>query len=257
MAETGTAASGGGVQSIARVFALLEAMTSAGGIAGVSELAEISGLPLPTIHRLLRTLVRLGYARQEPSRKYALGPRLLRLAESAEQLVEAWAKPHLQRLAGQLGESANFALLEGAEVVYVAQAPGRHSMRMFTEVGHRAGVHCTAVGKAILAMLPPKQAADLISRADLQAHTRFTITNLDDLMRELDVVRERGFGTDVGEQEIGVSCVAVPLPGTPTRGAVSISGPSARMTDDVVRRAIPMLVETASALAKELDLTSR
>ena len=247
----------GGVQSIARVFGILEALADAGGVASVSRLAELSGLPLPTIHRLLRTLVTLGYARQEPSRQYALGPRLVRLGDAANRLLEAWANPHLQRLTDAIGETSTFALLEGANVVYVAQAPGRHSMRIFTEIGHRAGLHCTAAGKAILARYPPAKAADILGGADLHAYTHRTITTVDALMRELDAVRERGYALDLGEQEIGVSAVAVALPGSPARGAVSVSGPQARMGDDIVTRAVPLLVNTARELSRELALMRR
>ena len=247
----------GGVQSIARVFGILEALADAGGIASVSELADLSGLPLPTIHRLLRTLVSLGYARQEPSREYALGPRLVRLGDAANRLLEAWANPHLRRLTDAIGETSTFALLEGASVVYVAQAAGHHSMRIFTEIGHRAGVHCTASGKAILATFTPPKAREIIAGADLHAYTHRTITTVDALLRELDAVRERGYALDLGEQEIGVSAVAVALPGSPARGAVSISGPQARMGDDIVNRAVPMLVNTARELSKELALMRR
>lgn len=246
----------GHIQSLDRAFRLLEAMADAGGIAGVSELSQFTDVPTPTIHRVLRTLVSLGYVRQEPSREYALGPRLVALGDAASRLLETWANPHMRRLAELLGESANLALMDGTEVVYVAQAPGRHSMRMFTEVGHRAGLHCTAVGKAILASYAPDDARAIVDRLTLYAHTSTTITSPDDLMSELDRVRERGYATDEGEREVGVFCVAVPLPGAPTRGAVSISGPVTRMTDDVIQSAVPMLQSTARDLAAEFDSPS-
>src|SRR5690348_2502342 len=127
---------------------LLEALADAGGELGLSELAQASGLPQPTIHRLLRTLVARGYARQLPSRRYSLGPRLMFLGDIASQLLRVWARPDLSRLVEHTGETANMALLEGDEVVYVAQVPSRNSMRMFTEVGRRVQPHCTGVGKA-------------------------------------------------------------------------------------------------------------
>jgi IclR family acetate operon transcriptional repressor len=247
----------GGVQSIARVFGLLEAMADAGGIATVSQLAELSGLPLPTIHRLLQTLVSLGYARQEPSREYALGPRLVRLGESANRLVESWAAPYLRRLADDLGETASLAFLDGANVVYVAQASGHHSMRMITEIGQRVGIHCTAAGKALLATLPPEKAQALAEKAELHAYTQRTITSVDALMRELDAVRDRGYALDEGEQEIGVTAVAVALPGAPARGAVTITGPATRLGDDIVARAVPVLVNAARELSRELALMRR
>jgi IclR family acetate operon transcriptional repressor len=246
----------GGVQSIARAFELLEAMADAGGIVGLSQLAAQSGLPLPTIHRLIRTLVDLGYVRQEPSREYALGPRLVRLGDGASRLLGTWATPHLRDLVDEIGESTNLALLDGDQVVYAAQAPGRHSMRMFTEVGRRAGVHCTAVGKAMLARLAERDAMKVVTNSGLPRYTDATITTGEAFLAELRRVEKRGFAIDDGEQEVGVRCVAVALPGDPVRAGISVSGPSTRMTDELIQAAVPLLNRTAATLAKELHLAS-
>ena len=246
----------GGVQSIARAFDLLEEMADAGGIVGLSHLAGRSGLPLPTIHRLMRTLVDLGYVRQEPSREYALGPRLVRLGDGASRLLGTWATPYLLDLVSSIGESVNLALLDGDQVVYAAQAPGRHSMRMFTEVGRRAGVHCTAVGKAMLAHLPEDDALQIVRRSGLARHTEHTIVTVDAFMAELRRVAEAGYAIDEGEQEVGVRCVAVALPGKPVRAAVSVSGPSTRMTDALIVSAVPQLRSVAQSLSEELQLAA-
>jgi IclR family transcriptional regulator, acetate operon repressor len=250
----GSARLSGGVQSIARAFDLLETMADLGGIVGLSQLASSSGLPLPTIHRLMRTLLDLGYVRQEPSREYALGPRLVRLGESAGRLLGDWATPYLQHVVDAIGESANLAMLDGYQVVYTAQVPGRHSMRMFTEVGRRAGVHCTAVGKAMLAALPADRAGEILRTSGLRAQTPHTITTLKAMEKELDRTRLRGYAIDDEEQEVGVRCVAVTLPGEPSRAAVSISGPTPRMTDTLISTAVPLLTNIAASLADELDL---
>ena len=246
----------GGVQSIARAFELLEAMADAGGIAGLSQLATHSGLPLPTIHRLIRTLVDLGYVRQEPSREYALGPRLVRLGDGASRLLGTWATPRLVDLVESIGESANLAMLDGDQVVYAAQAPGRHSMRMFTEVGRRAGAHCTAVGKAMLSRMPENEVLEIIRSSGMSRYTDHTITSEDDFLREMREIARAGYAIDDGEQELGVRCVAVALPGDPVRAAISVSGPSTRMTDQLVAAAVPQLADTAQTLARELHLAS-
>ncbi len=246
----------GGVQSIARAFGLLEVMAANGGIAGLSELSQRSGLAVPTIHRLMRTMVELGYARQEPSRKYALGPRLVLLGDSAGRLLGTWATPHLRRIVDELGESANLALLDGHEVLYVAQAPGHHEMRMFTEVGRRAAAHCTAVGKAILAGLPEARVEAILRAAGMEARTPNTITTSAALMDELAHVRARGYALDEQEQEVGVRCVGVALPGDPVRAAISISGPVGRMTDALVDRSIGLLRQAASDLAADFALAA-
>ncbi|WP_432843217.1 IclR family transcriptional regulator [Dactylosporangium sp. CA-092794] len=234
------------VQSILRAFGLLEALAAAGGTASVSELRDAAQLPVATIHRLLRTLVAAGYVRQEANRTYTLGARLIRLGEASGQLTARWAAPHLQRVVDRLDESANLAKLDGLHVVYVAQVPGRHSMRMFTEVGGRAGAHSTAVGKAMLAQLPDRR---------LQALTEHLPRSPESLRSELDRVRRDGYALDDEEQEAGVKCVAVALPpsGPSVPMAVSISGPVTRMTDELVRSAVPVLTAAAAALAADLS----
>jgi IclR family acetate operon transcriptional repressor len=245
-------AKAGGVQSIERAFLLLETMAEHDGMMGLSALAAESGLPLPTIHRLVRTLVDLGYLRQEPSRQYALGPRLIRLGESSSRMLSIWARPHLSRLVDDLGESANLAMLDGDQVVYVAQVPSRHSMRMFTEVGRRVLPHSTAVGKAMMANMDPAAVKEILDRTGMPRHTPNTLTDPHAFADELDRTREQGYALDEGEQEIGVRCVAVAVPDAPARLALSVSGPVARMTDDLIARAAPLLHKAAAGLARDL-----
>jgi Transcriptional regulator len=159
----------GGVQSLERAFGILETMADAGGTLGLSELATRANLPLPTIHRFVRTLVDLGYLRQEPSRQYALGSKLIWLGESSAHMLGTWARPYLSDLVDSLGESANLAMLDGDQIVYLGQVQSRQSMRMFTEVGRRVSPHCTAVGKALLALIDPADVQALLSRTGMQA----------------------------------------------------------------------------------------
>ena len=242
----------GSVQSIERAFGLLETMADAGGMMGLSQLATASGLPLPTIHRLVRTLVDLGYLRQEPSRQYVLGPRLIRLGESSSHMLSVWARPHLARLVDELGESANMAMLDGDQIVYLAQVQSRHSMRMFTEVGRRVLPHCTAVGKAILAQLPEVEVRELLHRTGMPKHTENTITDPDAFAAQLRSAEEHGYATDEGEQELGVRCVAVAVPDAPSRLALSISGPAGRMSEKLLERAVPLLTLAGKAFSEDL-----
>ncbi len=241
------------VQSVVRAFELLEMVADSGGVANLSQIARLSGLPLATIHRLLRTLVDLGYVRQQPTREYTLGARLIPLGESSARLLGSWGRPHLARLVDELGETANLAMLDGDQIVYVAQVPSRHSMRMFTTVGQRVQAHCTAVGKALLSGLPTEHVEAILRRTGMPAHTDRTIVDPAVLAERLVWSRRHGYATDEGEKENGVRCVAVPVLGAPARIAMSVSGPAPRMTDAVVRRAVPILLATARALAEDLS----
>ncbi|MBB5955512.1 IclR family acetate operon transcriptional repressor [Saccharothrix tamanrassetensis] len=244
----------GGVQSLQRAFGLLERLADAGGEASLSELATASGLPLPTIHRLIRTLVALGYVRQNSNRRYTLGSRLIRLGESASRQFGTWARPFLAQLVDSVGETANLAVLDGDEVVYVAQVPSRHSMRMFTEVGRRLLPHGTGVGKAMLSQLPRDEARALLERTGLPAYTPNTITDAGELLASLDRIAAQGYALDEGEQELGVRCIAVPLAGGPTRAAVSVSGPEGRLTEEAVDRMVPEMLAIARRLSAQAAL---
>lgn len=242
----------GGVQSVERTFALLEALGRSTRPLGVSELAAECELSLATIHRLLRTLVDLGYVRQEPSRTYALGAGLLRLGERAASGLTSWSRPLLEGLVRELGESVNLATLDGDRVVYLAHVPSSRSMRMFTEVGSRVPAHSTGVGKAMLAQLAPEAARSVLARTGLRASTDHTITDPDRLADALRAAARQGYALDDEEQEDGVRCVAVAVPGSLPALAVSTSGPSSRMTDELVARAVPLLQEVAAAIADEM-----
>jgi IclR family acetate operon transcriptional repressor len=240
------------VQSVQRAFGLLEAITRAGGEATVAALAVETGLALASAHRLLRTLVASGYVRQLPSRRYALGPGLLRLGATAHHLLGRWALPCLSSVVEQLGETANLATLDRDAVVYVAQVPSPHPMRMFTEVGNRVAVHCTGVGKALLARLDEDEVRAVLARSGMPERTLRTITDVDHFLDELRRVRQTGYALDDGEQEIGVRCIAVAVPGSPTPLAVSISGPATRLRNNVVPRVSRVLSAAAQTLTQEL-----
>ena len=239
----------GGVQSVIKAVDILEALATAGSEMGLSELAAAVSLPLPTIHRLVRTLVSRGLVHQLPNRRYALGAALIPLGDGARSMLSDWAEPVLAQLVERLGETANLAILEADKATYVAQVPSRHSMRMFTEVGRKVDLHCTGVGKALLARLDDGAVREVMARAGMPATTPHSITDPDALVAELALIRRQGYALDRGEQELGVFCVAVALPRTGM--AVSVSGPETRMTPELVARAVPSLTEAAEELAAQ------
>ncbi len=236
------------VQSVDRAFSLLEHLADGGGTLTLSDLAARSELPMPTIHRLMRSLVNQGYVRQEPSRRYALGPRMIRLGDVAGKMLGSWAEPRLGRLVHEFGETTNMAMLDGESAVYVAQVPSTKSMRMFTEVGHAVMLHCTGVGKAILSMLDDDDVVAIVKRAGMPARTEHTMTTPDALLASMAEIRTRGYAVDEEEQEQGVRCVAAPINGLPFKAAVSLSGPVSRVTADQTETMARALQATAVQL---------
>ncbi|MEV0149264.1 MULTISPECIES: IclR family transcriptional regulator [unclassified Nonomuraea] len=218
------------MQSIDRALDVLETLAEHGGAAGLSEIAAKTGLPYGTIHRLLRTLLARGYVRQESDRRYALGAGLVRLGGVAEGMVGEWARPHLARMVELSGETANLAVLEGDFVVYVAQVPSPRRLRMFAEVGRRVLPHSTAVGKVLLAGRGAEEAVTLLERTGMPRRTPNTITETAAMLAELDRVRAAGYALDLGEEELGVHCLAVPVSdGERVVAAMSVSGPAERI----------------------------
>lgn len=245
-----------GVQSVERAFSILEAMAQENREMGVTELSEKLQLPAPTIHRSMKTLVALGYARQNQSRRYSLGSRLLYLGDSATRGMASWAKPVLLALSNECGETVNLATLEGDLIVYTAQSPSRHSMRMFTEVGRRVLPHSCGVGKAIMSQLEDSQAQTIIKHTGMPKFTPTTITSWKDLQTELEGIRHNGYAMDEGEQELGVRCIAVPVPGMAIPTAVSISGPQTRVDQNFVKKYMPSILKAAQALSVEFSRVS-
>lgn len=245
----------GGVQSVEKALRLLEVMASSRGEVTVSELAAVTQIPLPTAHRLVRTLVAAGYARQLATRRYALGPALLKLNGGALDMLATSARPFLTALVREVGETANLALLDGDSIVYIAQAPSPHSMRMFTEVGRRTAPHGTGVGKAILAQMPRDFVLELLARTGMAASTDRTFTDVGPFVAELDTTRELGYAIDDGEQERGVRCIAVHVPTPSANLAISVSGPAGRLSPNDLPRIAPTLQSAAAEFAHELGGT--
>ncbi|MDA8287783.1 MAG: IclR family transcriptional regulator [Actinomycetota bacterium] len=245
------------VQSIERAFSLLELLATGGGARSLSELSAASGLAPATIHRLMGTLIERGYVRRASDRRYLLGPRLIALGDQASRAFGTWATQHLRELVELTGETANLAVLEGDLVLYVAQAPGKHAMRMFTEPGRRVEPHCTAVGKAMLARLDDPTVRAILERTGMARHTATTLTKPNALLAQLAKIREQGYALDDGEQEVGVRCVAVALDQGPSLTAISVSGPLARLTDQALKMIVPALSQVAKSLSAELDSTDR
>ncbi|AKU16528.1 IclR family transcriptional regulator [Luteipulveratus mongoliensis] len=240
-----------GVQSVDRALDVLEAL-SGGTPMGVSEVVRATGLPLGTVHRLLATLAERGYVRQDNERRYAMGPATVRLADAGERSLAAVGQIYAARLTALCGETVNLAVLQGHEMVYIAQSPSPHSLRIFAEVGRRVPLHSTAVGKAVLASMPAPQATGLLEGAPLKPSTPKTLVTVPALSTELDVVRRQGFAFDEEEQELGVRCVAAVVPSAGLHAALSVSGPTERFTRPAAHAAAEHVREVAADLARAL-----
>ncbi|MCU1416672.1 MAG: DNA-binding transcriptional regulator, IclR family [Schumannella sp.] len=216
----------------------------------LDELAGILNSSKPTVHRALATLRRAGLADLVERGVYVLGDEYLRLAfRNLDGRPEtARIQPLLEQLAARFGETAHYAVLAGADIVYRAKMdPPQGAVRLTSVIGGRNSAYSTAVGKALLSRL-----ADPLARFEfpLQRKTPNTLLTRDALLAELAATRDRGYGVDDQENEVGVNCVAIPvhLDGSATpSGAVSVSAVTFRCPLPRLVDAVPEIRETIAA----------
>ena len=246
-----------GVQSVERTLDILEALVEFGGEVGLVDVSQAVGLPLATVHRLLGTLIRRGYVKQNrDNRKYSLGFRALQMSNDMRLgfSLRLEARPFLRRLMQRSGESANLAVLDDGEVVYIDQAQSSRILRMFTQLGSRMPAHSSASGKVMLAFSTPETVEGVVRRYGLARQTSHTITDATEFARELERVRTQGFAIDDEEQEEGVRCVAVPVRDDSGQAiaSLSISGPATRLNDDQMHALVEEIVDCGDKLSRRL-----
>lgn len=244
------------VQSVDRALDLLEALATSEGEISITSLANRTSLHVSTVHRLLTTLLRRGYVRQNPeTSRYFTGAKLATLAEGRSRFNELRlrARPVLRSLTEQTRETANLVVLDDVMAVYIETVPSPQVVRMFTTLGNRVPLHATGAGKALLAALVPDRRDALIDRIDLRAHTARTIVDKASLRRALEEVRERGYAIDDEEYDEGVRCVAVAVgPAGAPLAAISVSAPASRMTRQRCAELAPLLRRAATELSEAL-----
>ncbi len=244
------------VQSVERAIRLLELLTQHTELT-LGQLASLAEMHKSTAYRLLHTLMGLGYAVQDEEQgNYRVG---LRLVEMGGRAMRSWplhraAEPAMERLAQSLGEAVNLAVEDNLTMVYVATVDAQNLLRMQLNVGRRAPMHCTAVGKAVLAIDPVRVERLKASHPELPRLTPGTLAQWRDLDAELARVRSRGFAIDDEEQEIGARCVAAAIVDVRgrVRGAIGISAPSARLSLERAMEVGPAIVAAAQLVARHL-----
>lgn len=200
--------------AVERTMAILECLDSSRRGLNISEVSRKLAIPKSSAHVLMVTLERLGYVRRaENGRDYCLGLKTYALGQRMVKLlsVSDLALPHMQRLATETGLSSHLAVLDHDQAVFIQKAGANGLVQFDTYVGRRADLHCTALGKAILAFSPPESIRPILSKKVFSCYTPNTITSKDALSRELSRVRRLGYAIDDEEEELGARCVAVPL----------------------------------------------
>jgi IclR family acetate operon transcriptional repressor len=241
-----------GTTAIDRGAELLVRVLESAQPVALSELASACGIPKSTASRLVSALERRGLVEQDGERgRLRPGPAILRIAERSmlERSVVELARPSLESLAQVSGETINLALPARSGVEHVAQVDSRHFLGAGQWVGRLVDYHCTAVGKLFMAF----GRATMPARA-LEQLTSKTITDPGQLRAELEDVRREQFATAVDELELGLAAIAAPVRGAGGEviAALSISGPTTRMTPDRIAELKPILIAEAGAFSRRL-----
>ncbi|MEB3749879.1 HTH-type transcriptional regulator XynR [Geobacillus icigianus] len=245
------------VKSVRRALQIIEIVSAKKDGLGVTEIAKQMDINKSSVYRILTTLAQYGYIEQHPeTERYKLGYKFLELSSKLLDSIDLRqeAKPYLRQLEKETNEVIHLVVYDQGEVIYIEKLEGTETLRMHSKVGKRAPMHCTAVGKAILAHLPPAVAAEIIERKGLPKHTDRTITNREAFFRELETVRQNGYALDLEENEYGIRCVAVPIfdyTGSVV-AAISVSGPTIRMTDDRISDLAVRMRQLGSELSARL-----
>jgi DNA-binding IclR family transcriptional regulator len=236
------------VRTTEKTFALVEELMELEPC-GVTELTERLDMGKSAVHNHLTTLRKHGYVLKTGD-EYQLGLKFLEVGGSRRKSMEFYqvAEPEVKSLANETGELANLLVEEQGMGVYLMRAKGDDAVDLDTYAGLRISLHTTALGKAILAHLPESRVDEIIEHRGLEQKTPSSIGSREELFEVLDVVRDRGYAIDDGERLEGLRCVAAPVKtkSDEVLGAISVSAPETRVSDDDLHGDLPERVLSAA-----------
>lgn len=244
------------VQSVDRALIILSILQQSEEPLGVTEIGAQIGIHKSSVYRTLTTLARRGYVQQDPrTERYALGLKLVELGTTVLERLELreLARPHLKQLMEASREVAHLVVLQDGKAVYIEKVEYPGPVKMASRIGAGNPLHCTAVGKAILAFLPEEGVTAIISRG-LKQRTPSTITDPAKLRAELEHVRKCGYACDLEENEPGIRCVAAPVfdHTGQVMAACSVSGLAMTMTESKINDCSKLVLQASQKISTAL-----
>src|SRR6516225_7601804 len=245
------------VQSLTRGLSILECLAKSEGGLTLTDVAHRVALPTSTTHRLLSTLERMRYVHQAGNLGlWYVGLQAFTVGSSflASRDFVAQSHVYMRRLMEQSGETANLAILDGTEAVFIAQVQCREMMRILVKLGSRVPLHASGVGKAIFAALPDEQIDAILKVKGLPRITGNTIVAPETMWAALKVIRHRGYSFDDEEHAPGTRCVAATIYDEHSEplGAISLAGPSSRLPDERIKQLGLIVAHIAEELTRKL-----
>ncbi len=242
--------------TVGKALDVLEQVAAFGRPVRFGEVLDGARYPKATLYRLIQTLTSQGMLSYDPDRQtYAPGVRLVRLAHAAwaQSSLAPVARPYLDRLSAEIGETIHLAQLDSAQVLYVDKRNAASPVEMFAQTGKIGPAYCTGVGKAMLAFLDEAACERAIGQQSFHRFTGNTLTAAADLRAELTAIRARGYAFDREEHEAGIICIAAPILTDTARvlGGLSITSTTTRHDLQSLERLAPKLRETANRIAAD------
>ncbi|NMA83784.1 MAG: IclR family transcriptional regulator [Epulopiscium sp.] len=249
------------VQSVDRALSILEVISDYSDGLGITDISEKVSLHKSTVHRLLGTLIYKGFVEQDlTTNKYKISLKLYELGSKRIEGLDILkiSKPYTQALMREINEVVHLVIRDENDIVYIDKVEANNTIRMASTIGRRSPLYCTSVGKAILAFTDDEEVEEIWENSNIKKLTENTITNFDNFKKELEIIREQGYAEDDEENELGVRCIGAPVFNHKgeVEGAISISGPTIRVTRNKVEKIADSVKKYAGLISRELGYKS-
>jgi IclR family transcriptional regulator, KDG regulon repressor len=244
------------IASLQRGLSLLKLFAGAELGLSASEVAKLSRLPVSTVHRFLMNLESTSFLSSDSAGVYHLGIACITLGHAARGKLDVRrvSLPHLQELNRRTRETVHLTVRNGLSAVYVEKLDSLEPLRIHSRIGASVPLHCTAVGKILLAHLPADEQTAILNELDLRRFTENTVSNLQELQTQLDRVRKDGYACDLEEHEPHIRCIAAPIfdhTGA-VKASLSITGPAVRMATSRIKQIASLITTVGREISFEL-----
>lgn len=245
------------VQSVDRALKIIEIVKDRPNGIGVTELSDILNVSKSTVHRLLMSLYKADFIQQNSeNKKYFLGLRFIELGEivSRELDIQELVHPFLQELGEVTDETAHLAIKNRNQIFYIDKIESSKTIRMFSNIGKRAPMYCTGIGKAVLAFLPENEIKQVLAETELIKYTDNTLTTKAEILQELAEIRDRGYAIDNEEHELKIKCAAAPILNYKKEvvAGISVASPVMRLDEEKFKIIINEVLKASKKASEKL-----
>lgn len=245
-----------GIQVIDRVFDILELLSQKEDGMGVTEIGRCLDLNKTTVHRIVNGILKRGYVEKTERGQYRLGLKFIALCSHRLNSIELTteARPYLLALTNLYGQRTHLAILDGNEAVYIDKVEIERNLRMYSEIGRRVPVYCSALGKCLMFDKSAAEITAVLESSPYVKRTEKTKNDTDELLWEITQSARRGWSIDNEENEEGICCIAAPVRDYSGKiiAAISLSGPVSVVSQEKIEEIAAKVMESASAISKHI-----